>query len=97
MSAGVACFSFIAAGMFPLVVCLHHLSWNQIHLEMHKPEGWSFSKWAAYRSVARHHFLHQRHPDKAFHIAFPLGDWNCHTVAIVADEDRKAIEKEGIR
>ena len=94
--AGLACISFMAAAMFLFVVCLHHLIWNQIHLEMHKPEGRFFSKWAAYRYVARHHFLHHRHPDKNFNVAFPVGDWLFDTVAIVTDADRRAMEAEGI-
>jgi len=88
--------STIGAWMFPLVVCLHHLIWNQIHLEMHKPEGRFFAKWAAYRYVARHHFLHHRHPDKNFNVAFPVGDWLFDTVAVVNAADRRAMEEEGI-
>lgn len=92
----LACVSFMAAAIFPLVVCLHHLIWNQIHLEMHQPQGRFFASWAAYRFVARHHFLHHRHPDKNFNVALPVGDWIFRTVAIVTDADRRAMEAEGI-
>ena len=32
-----------------IVVCLHHFIWNQIHMEMHKPEKRFFSHWAPYK------------------------------------------------
>jgi len=92
----LGCFSLTGAVMFPLVVCMHHLLWNQIHLEMHQPVGRFFSTWPAYRYVARHHFLHHRHPDKNFNVAFPVGDWLFRTVATATDSDRRAMKAEGI-
>jgi hypothetical protein len=92
----LAPFSTIGAVMFPSVVCLHHCIWNQIHLEMHQPQKRFFANWSAYKFVARHHFLHHRHPDKNFNVAFPIGDWLFGTVARVTDEDRVAMEAEGI-
>jgi hypothetical protein len=92
----LAPFSTIAAVMFPSVVCLHHLIWNQIHLEMHQPKQRFFAKWAAYKFVARHHFLHHRYPDKNFNVAFPVGDWLFGTVAKVSDDDLAAMRAEGI-
>jgi len=96
VSAGLWCVSAVAAGMFPVVVLIHHLLWNQIHLEMHQPIGRFFSTWPAYRYVARHHFLHHRHPDKNFNVAFPVGDWLFNTVATATESDRRAMEAEGI-
>ena len=93
----LACFSlYTPAIIFPLVVCLHHTIWNLIHLEMHKPENRFFSKWAAYRAVARHHFLHHRYPDKNFNVAFPIGDFLFGTVARPSEADRQAMKAEGI-
>ena len=92
----VAPFSITGAVMFPLVVCLHHVIWNQIHMEMHKPEGRFFAKWAAYKSVARHHFLHHRYPDKKFNVAFPIGDFLFGTVAKPTAADWDAMRAEGI-
>jgi hypothetical protein len=63
----------IGAIVWPMVVVLHHTIWNQIHLEMHKPEGRFFKNWAAYKFVARHPFLHHRYPNKNFNVAFPVG------------------------
>jgi hypothetical protein len=92
----VAPFSITGAVMFPLVVCLHHVIWNQIHMEMHKPEGRFFANWAAYKSVARHHFLHHRYPDKNFNVAFPIGDFLFNTVAKPTAADWQAMKAEGI-
>ena len=84
------------AVMFPMVVCLHHVIWNQIHMEMHKPEGRFFANWAAYKSVARHHFLHHRYPDKNFNVALLAGDYVFGTMAKASDADWQAMKTEGI-
>jgi len=89
-------FSTVAALLFPVVVGLHHLMWNQIHLEMHKPEGRFFHSWPAYKYVARHHFLHHRYPDKNFNVALPIGDYLFGTVARPTAADRLAMEAENI-
>jgi hypothetical protein len=89
-------FSVTGAIMFPVVVCLHHAIWNQIHLEMHKPESRFFSNWAAYRCVARHHYLHHRYPDKNFNVAFPIGDFLFGTIAKPSEADWEAMRAEGI-
>lgn len=89
-------FSTTAAIMFPLVVCLHHVLWNLIHLEMHKPTNRSFARWAAFKGVARHHFLHHRYPDKNFNVAFPVGDYIFGTVAKPTAADWAAMRAEGI-
>lgn len=92
----LAPFSVTGAVMFPLVVCLHHVIWNQIHMEMHKPENRFFANWAAYKCVARHHFLHHRYPDKNFNVAFPIGDFLFSTVAKPTPADWEAMRAEGI-
>lgn len=88
--------STTAAAMFPLVVLLHHVLWNRIHLEMHKPQGRPFAKWPAFRHVARHHFLHHRYPDKNFNVALPIGDYLFGTVARPTPADWEAMRAEGI-
>ena len=92
----LAPFTTVGAIMFPVVVCMHHLMWNQIHLEMHKPERRFFSKWAAYKHVARHHYLHHRYPTKNFNVALPVGDYLFGTVAKATPEDILAMQAEGI-
>ena len=86
----------IGAAIWPMVVLLHHTICNQIHLEMHKPEGRFFRNWSAYKFVARHHFLHHRYPDKNFNVAFPLGDFLCGTIARPSPDDWEAMRAEGI-
>jgi sterol desaturase/sphingolipid hydroxylase (fatty acid hydroxylase superfamily) len=92
----LGCFSTTGAIMFPVVVCLHHVLWNQIHLEMHKPAGRSFARWAAFKCVARHHYLHHRYPDKNFNVALPVGDYLFGTVAKPTAADWQAMRAEGI-
>jgi len=92
----LAFFSLPAALMFPVVVCLHHLMWNQIHMEMHKPEGRFFAKWPFYKVLARHHYLHHRHPDKNFNVALPVGDLLFGTLARANAADKQGMVAEGI-
>jgi sterol desaturase/sphingolipid hydroxylase (fatty acid hydroxylase superfamily) len=82
--------------MFPLVVCMHHVMWNQIHMEMHKPEGRFFAHWPFYKLLARHHYLHHRYPDKNFNVALPVGDILFGTMAKPTEEDWQAMRLEGI-
>jgi hypothetical protein len=67
--------SWQGAVTFVVVVCLHHGLWNQIHMEMHKPEQRFFHQWPAYKFLARHHYLHHRYPHKNFNVVFPLADY----------------------
>lgn len=96
LSLALCWYSTIGAIMFPVVVCMHHLIWNQIHLEMHKPQQRFFSNWTAYKLVARHHFLHHRYPTKNFNVAFPVGDYLFGTVAKATPADILAMQAEGI-
>lgn len=90
----LAWWSATAALMFPLVVCLHHAIWNQVHMEMHKPQKRFFAEWPLYRYMARHHFLHHRHPDKNFNVAFPIGDYLCGTIAKPTAADLESMSAE---
>lgn len=89
-------FSTTGAIMFPVVVCLHHLMWNLIHMEMHKPEGRFFSKWPIYKALARHHYLHHRYPNKNFNVALLVGDFVFGTMAKASDADWQAMKAEGL-
>lgn len=68
-------FFWPAAFIFMGVVTMHHWIWNQIHLEMHKPEQRLFSNWAVYKFLARYHWLHHRYPNKNFNVVFPFADY----------------------
>jgi hypothetical protein len=92
----LALFSTVGALMFPLVVCLHHLTWNLVHLEMHKPEGTFFAKWPLYRKLAQHHFLHHRHPDKNFNVFLLVGDWLFGTMVTPTEAELADMKAQGI-
>lgn len=92
----LACVSTTAAVMFPMVVCMHHVLWNLIHLEMHKPSNRAFARWAVFKHVARHHFLHHRYPNTNFNVALPIGDYLFGTVAKPNAADWQAMRAEGI-
>ena len=89
-------FSPVVAGMFMLVVGIHHTICNQIHLEMHQPTNRFFANWWLYKFCARHHFLHHKYPDKNFNVAFPIGDYICGTIAKPSAEDWESMRAEGI-
>jgi hypothetical protein len=92
----LAPFTIIGAVMFPVVVCLHHLMWNQIHMEMHKPQGRFFATWPLYRSLARHHYLHHRYPDKNFNVALLVGDYVFGTMATATEADWQEMRRQGL-
>jgi hypothetical protein len=75
ISALLAIISLPGAIIFEVVVCFHHIVWNAIHMEMHKREARFFSEWPIYKFLARHHYLHHRHPDKNFNVVFPVADY----------------------
>lgn len=66
--------------MFEVVVALHHIVWNAIHLQMHKPEPVFFEDWRIYKWLTTHHYMHHLHPDRNFNVTFPLADYVLGTV-----------------
>lgn len=89
----IAPFSLVGAAVFAFTITLHHWIWNQIHLEMHKPERRIFSQWPVYKFLARYHFLHHRYPNKNFNVVFPLFDYVLGTTAhaTAADKEQMAL------
>ena len=75
IAALLAVISLEGAIILEIVVCMHHFIWNKIHIEMHKPEKRFFSDWPVYKCLARHHYLHHKHPDKNFNVVLPLADY----------------------
>jgi hypothetical protein len=92
----IALVSWQWAVVFVGCVLLHHWIWNKIHLEMHKPEGRSFSHWPAYKFLARHHFLHHQYPSKNFNVVVPLADYVLGTNAHATGADMLEMEKLGL-
>jgi Fatty acid hydroxylase superfamily len=88
--------SWQGAMTFVIVVCLHHCIWNQIHMEMHKPEKRFFSHWSTYKFLARHHYLHHRYPHKNFNVVFPLADYVLGTNIRASTSDLEDMDRLGL-
>lgn len=93
-AAVIALFSWSGALIFIGVVTFHHWAWNKIHLEMHKPEQKSFSKWPIYKFLARYHWLHHKYPDKNFNVVFPFADYILGTTARATATDLINMQKQ---
>lgn len=91
----IAFFSIPGAVILCLTVTLHHWIWNQIHLEMHKPEDRAFSQWPVYKLLARYHFLHHKHPNKNFNVVFPLADFILGTHVKANDTELRELYELG--
>lgn len=90
----IALVSWQGALIFMAVMTLHHWIWNKIHLEMHKPESRTFSKWPAFKFLARYHWLHHRYQDKNFNVVLPLADYVLGTRARPNEADRKRMVEQ---
>jgi hypothetical protein len=88
--------SWQGAMTFVMVVCLHHCIWNQIHMEMHKPEQRFFSHWSAYKFLARYHYLHHRYPHRNFNVVFPLADYVLGTNIRASQADVEEMSRLGL-
>jgi hypothetical protein len=93
----MATISWQGAMTFVMVVCLHHCIWNQIHLEMHKPEKRFFSHWPTYKFLARYHYLHHRYPHKNFNVVLPLADYVLGTHIRASKSDLEDMDRLGLR
>ena len=93
----IALVSWQGAMIFVAVVVFHHWAWNQIHLEMHKPEQRIFSSWPIYRFLARYHCLHHRHTNRNFNVVFPLADYLLGTRVRANEGDLAYLERSGLR
>ena len=92
----IAIISLPGAITFEIVVCLHHFTWNKIHLEMHKPEKRFFHDWRIYKFLARHHYLHHKYPSKNFNVVLPLADYVLGTNARPSKSDLTAMSQLGL-
>ncbi|MDT7042865.1 hypothetical protein [Candidatus Nitronereus thalassa] len=90
----LAFFSWLGAAIFIATFVFHHWVWNNIHLEMHKPEQRAFSHWRLYQFLARYHWLHHRYPDKNFNVVFPLADFVLGTLAHATPTDLQDIHEQ---
>jgi hypothetical protein len=95
-AAPIALVSWEGSAILVAVVVFHHWAWNKIHLEMHKPEQRSFSRWPIYRFLARYHCMHHRHPDRNFNVVFPLADYVLGTRSRANAGDLAFLEQSGL-
>ena len=86
--------SLEGAGIFIVTVMVHHWIWNKIHLEMHKPEQRGFSKWPAYKFLARYHWLHHKYPERNFNVVFPFADYVLGTNVKGTPADHVVMERQ---
>lgn len=86
----------LGGAIFASVVVIHHFLWNQIHLEMHKPEDRIFGSWPAYKLLARHHLLHHRYPHRNFNVVFPIADFLLGTHAKSKYSDHAEMYRLGL-
>jgi hypothetical protein len=92
----IALVSWPGAIVFLITVTFHHWVWNQIHLEMHKPEQRPFSTWPIYKFLARHHYMHHRYPDRNFNVVFPFADYVLGTNVRANQDDLDCMHKLGL-
>lgn len=92
----LAPFTTIGAIMFPIVVVLHHLTWNFVHLEMHQPKGRFFGTTRLFKQLARHHYLHHRYPAKNFNVFLLVGDYVFGTMATPTEADWAEMRRQGL-
>lgn len=92
----IALVSWPGAIAFLITVTFHHWVWNQIHLEMHKPEQRIFSSWPIYQFLARHHYLHHRYPDRNFNVVFPFADYVLGTNVQPSQADLDCMQELGL-
>lgn len=92
----IALFSWSGALVFLGTAVFHHWVWNNIHLEMHKPEHRIFSEWPIYKWLARYHCLHHLHPDKNFNVVFPFADYILGTSVHASTADLQYLQAQGL-
>jgi hypothetical protein len=92
----LAIVSVPTAIIFEGVVFCHHLIWNHIHLNMHRPVPRFFDEWPIYKYLTRHHYLHHVHPDKNFNVVLPLGDFVFGTVWKATPAEIAEMHRQGM-
>jgi hypothetical protein len=78
-------------------VVLHHLVWNIVHSEMHRPKKAWFSKTRLYKYLAHNHWMHHTYPGKNFNIVLPpFADIIMRTYLRPSAKDLARMQKEGV-
>jgi len=71
----------VGAIVFSVVAFTHMYFWGLVHHEMHVPASGFLQRRAAYRFLARYHFLHHRYPVLNLNVVNPLADRVLGTIA----------------
>ena len=71
----------LGAAVFSVVAVGHMYLWGLLHHEMHVPASRALQDLAAYRFLARYHFLHHRYLRFNYNLVNPLADMMLGTVA----------------
>ena len=91
--------SFIPPLIFFIVFMLHNFMWNIIHPEMHQPRHPFWSRWAIYKFLARHHYLHHtlhgQHIHRHNNIILPIADFILGQNVVPNEEQRSEMKKFG--
>ena len=61
--------------IFLLTAILHNRFWTLLHSQMHMPKNVFFKDWAAFRFLARNHFMHHQNMSGNFNVTFPFADY----------------------
>jgi hypothetical protein len=86
----------VFAAVFFFTVIGHHLTWNLIHAEMHKPSGRLFARTFIYKFLARYHWMHHAYPGKNYNVVFPLADYLTGTHLSPRSCDQARMKKMGL-
>lgn len=62
----------LVMGIFGVV---YNIVWWVVHYEMHRDEGWFFTRSAWFRYLERRHVMHHVFPLTNYNVLLPLGDW----------------------
>jgi hypothetical protein len=83
---------------FMLLLMLHHITWNFIHVQMHKTRE-SRDQWFATSKLclylARYHYIHHVYPRSNFCVVCPLADWLMGTFRTANEKDIADLKQRG--
>ncbi|MEN9390480.1 MAG: hypothetical protein RLZZ283_580 [Candidatus Parcubacteria bacterium] len=95
---GVFIGTLVPAIVFFVLMVLHRYAWNTLHPEMHNPRHPWWTKYTAYKYLARyhylHHYLHHKGIRMNYNIVVPCADFVLGRHAHILDEQNIKEVKE---
>lgn len=82
--------------VFFFTLIAHHLIWNVVHSEMHRPKYTWFSNTRIYKFLAKYHWMHHTYPGKNYNVVFPFADYVMGAYIKPNDRDNAEMRKIGI-